>query len=92
MATKEGWVGVAEVAAYLRVAKESVYRWVEAKGLPAHRVGRLLRFKLSEVDAWVKRGGGNGAGSASPRPSAAAKGTRGQARVHRKKGKKNVHA
>lgn len=46
MTTGEGWVGVGEVAAHLRVAKESIYRWVEAIGFPAHRVGRLLRFRL----------------------------------------------
>jgi excisionase family DNA binding protein len=40
------------------VAKESIYRWIEARGLPAHRVGRLLRFRLSEIDTWVKDGGG----------------------------------
>lgn len=54
MGSGESWVRVAEVAAHLRVAKESVYRWVESKAFPAHRVGRLLRFKLSEVDEWVK--------------------------------------
>jgi excisionase family DNA binding protein len=54
MSVEEGWVDVEEVAAHLRVAKESVYRWVESKGFPAHRVGRLLRFKLSEVDKWVR--------------------------------------
>ena len=54
MATEEGWVGIAEVAAHLQVTKDSIYRWVDAKGLPAHRVGRLLRFRLSEVDEWVK--------------------------------------
>lgn len=53
MTPDEGWVGADEVASHLRVAKESIYRWVEAKGFPAHRVGRLLRFKLSEVDKWV---------------------------------------
>jgi len=56
MGTGEGWVGVEDVAGHLRVAKESVYRWVDSKGLPAHRVGRLLRFKLSEVDQWVRQG------------------------------------
>ena len=35
----------------------SIYRWVAAKGFPARRVGRLLRFRLSEVDEWVKAGG-----------------------------------
>ena len=54
MAIDEGWVGVEDVATHLRVAKDSVYRWVNTKGFPAHRVGRLLRFRLSEVDEWVK--------------------------------------
>ena len=60
MASEEGWVGIADVAAHLRVAKDSIYRWVETKDFPAHRVGRLLRFRLSEVDEWVKTGGGSG--------------------------------
>lgn len=63
MAPEEGWVGIEEVAAHLRVAKESIYRWVDSKGFPAHRVGRLLRFKLSEVDEWVTAGGGDDSGS-----------------------------
>ena len=55
---KEPWVGVEEVAAHLGVGKDSVYRWVESKGLPARRVGRLLRFRLGEVDGWVETRGG----------------------------------
>ena len=57
MASQEAWVGIADVAAHLSVAKDSIYRWVEAKDFPAHRVGRLLRFRLSEVDDWVKGSG-----------------------------------
>jgi excisionase family DNA binding protein len=53
----EPWVSVDEVARHLDVAKDSVYRWIEAKGLPAHRVGRLWKFKLSEIDEWVHGGG-----------------------------------
>lgn len=34
MAAEEGWVGVEVVTAHLRVAKESIYRWIEKKGLP----------------------------------------------------------
>ncbi len=56
MATEERWVGVDDVAAHLGVAKDSVYRWIEEQGLPAHRVGRLFRFKLSELDEWVRQG------------------------------------
>jgi len=59
MISEERWVGVEEVAAHLQVAKESIYRWIDSMGFPAHRVGRLLRFKLSEVDSWVTRGEGH---------------------------------
>jgi excisionase family DNA binding protein len=51
------WFSVNEVAAHLGVAADTVYRWIENKGLPAHRVGRLWKCKLAEVDAWVRGGG-----------------------------------
>jgi excisionase family DNA binding protein len=51
----ESWVSVDDVAKHLGVVKESVYRWIENRGLPARRVGRLWKFRLSEVDAWVQR-------------------------------------
>jgi len=56
----EPWVSVDEVAGHLGVAKDSVYRWIEAKGLPAHRVGRLWKFRLSEIDEWVHACGASG--------------------------------
>ena len=52
----EPWVKVEEVASHLGVAKDTVYRWVQSRGLPAHRVGRLWKFKVSDVDAWVRDG------------------------------------
>lgn len=59
MASEEGWVNIGEVAAHLSVGKDSIYRWIDTRGFPARRVGRLLRFRLSEVDEWVEAGGGN---------------------------------
>ncbi|MFN7434520.1 MAG: helix-turn-helix domain-containing protein [Betaproteobacteria bacterium] len=35
----------------------TVYRWREHRDLPVHRVGRLWKFKLSEVDYWVRAEG-----------------------------------
>ena len=52
VSAQEPWVGADEVAAHFGIQKPTVYRWVKSEGLPAHRVGRLLRFKLSEVDGW----------------------------------------
>jgi excisionase family DNA binding protein len=65
MATEERWVGVEDVAAHVGVNKDSIYRWIEKKGLPAHRAGRLFRFKLSEVDEWVRAGGASESGNPS---------------------------
>ena len=31
--------------------------WIERRGLPARKIGRLWKFKLSEVDKWVRDGG-----------------------------------
>lgn len=55
----EPWVTAIEVAQHLGVVKDTVYRWREHRGMPAHRIGRLWKFKLSEVDDWVRAGGAN---------------------------------
>ncbi len=55
--TTEPWASVEDVAKHLGVAKDSVYRWIETRCLPAHKIGRLWKFKLSEVDEWVRAGG-----------------------------------
>ena len=65
MGPAERWVGVDDVATHLGVGKDSLCRWVENRGLPACKVGRLLRFKPSRVDAWVEAGGGEGNGGKS---------------------------
>lgn len=58
---REPWVSVDEVAKHLGVAKDTVYRWIESKGLPAHRIWRLWKFKLADVDEWVRSGGASDA-------------------------------
>lgn len=53
----EPWVAVEDVARHLGVSHDTIYRWIDGKGLPAHKLGRLWKFKLSEVDDWVRNGG-----------------------------------
>lgn len=65
----EPWASVDDVAKHLGVTKDSIYRWIEHKGLPAHKVGRLWKFKLSEVDDWVRRGGASEHDGPPARPS-----------------------
>jgi len=53
---KERWLSVAEIAAHLGVKPDTIYKWIERKQLPAHKVGRLWKFMATEVDAWVRTG------------------------------------
>jgi excisionase family DNA binding protein len=50
------WVSVEEIAEYLGVSKDTVYGWIAKKDMPAHKVGRLWKFKTDEVDDWVRNG------------------------------------
>tara|TARA_Y100000768_G_C23990285_1_gene692008 strand:+ start:2179 stop:2373 length:195 start_codon:yes stop_codon:yes gene_type:complete len=52
----ERWLSVDEIAQHLGISKETVYRWLERGKIPAHRVGKLWKFKASEVDEWILRG------------------------------------
>lgn len=52
----EPWVSLEEIAEHLKVSTDSIHRWIRARKIPVHRVGRFWRFRVSEVDAWVLAG------------------------------------
>ena len=51
------WCSVDEVAVHLGVKRDTVYKWILRRNLPAHKVGRLWRFRIGEVDRWVRTNG-----------------------------------
>ena len=54
----EHWVSSKEIAEHLGINKDTLHRWIKNKSIPCHRVGRLWKFKISEIDEWFKYGGG----------------------------------
>lgn len=50
------WLSVEEIADYLGVSRDTVYGWIAKREMPAHKVGRLWKFKSEEVDGWVRTG------------------------------------
>ena len=59
MMVEDRWLSVDEIALYLGIKRDTVYKWIDRKNMPAHKVGRLWKFRKDEVDQWV-RGGGSG--------------------------------
>ena len=54
--TSDRWLSVDEIAAYLGVKRYTIYKWIERKNMPAHKVGALWKFRKHEIDAWVTSG------------------------------------
>lgn len=53
----EKWSTLKEVQEYLGVGSETILTWIAKRNMPAYKVGRLWKFKLSEVDTWIRSGG-----------------------------------
>lgn len=51
------WLSVEEIANYLGVKPDTVYKWLARAAIPGHKVGRLWKFKTREVDQWILSGG-----------------------------------
>ena len=57
--TEDRWLSVIEISSYLGIKPDTVYKWINRKHLPAHKVGRLWKFRRPEVDDWVFSGSAN---------------------------------
>lgn len=53
------WLSVDEIAEHIGVKRDTIYKWVSRRKMPAHKVGRLLKFQREEVDLWVREGKAN---------------------------------
>ena len=52
----ENWIGIGEAADFLGVTKDTIRNWIKKTDIPAHKIGKLWKFKRSELDDWVKSG------------------------------------
>ena len=46
---------IQELAAYLKLAVETLYKKVQAHEIPFTKVGNLLRFTKTSIDQWLAR-------------------------------------
>ena len=45
-----------EICEHLGVSRDTVLAWIKKREMPASKMGRLWKFKVSEVDEWTKSG------------------------------------
>jgi excisionase family DNA binding protein len=49
---------VKDVAEYMRLSEQTIQRYVMNRGIPFHKVKKVIRFRLSEIEKWIDEGGG----------------------------------
>jgi len=42
-----------EVASYLRLTPQTIYKWAQEKRIPAAKLGKEWRFRKSIIDRWL---------------------------------------
>ena len=52
----EKWVNLEDIAEHLSVSKDTIRTWMKEGKLPVYRAGKRFKFKISEVDEWVRKG------------------------------------
>ena len=53
----DNYISIDDAAAYLGIKTVTLRNWIKKKpDIPAHRVGKLWKFKRSELDEWIACG------------------------------------
>jgi excisionase family DNA binding protein len=53
----ETYLSIEGLAKYLDVAEKSIRKWVLNREIPYHKVMKLIRFRLSEIEQWIETNG-----------------------------------
>jgi excisionase family DNA binding protein len=49
------WLGTLEAARYLGITPRTLYRFIDEGQVPAYKMGRVIRLKVSDLDAFIER-------------------------------------
>lgn len=54
------WLSMNEICEYLGISRDTALKWINNKNiLEAHKIDKLWRFKVNEIDDWVRSNGQN---------------------------------
>lgn len=53
----DNYISIDEAAEYLGIKTVTLRNWIKKEeSLPVYKIGKLWKFKKSEIDEWVKSG------------------------------------
>ena len=52
----DGWLSSKEAAQRIGVTQRTLYRFIDEDRLPAYRLGRVIRLKVLDVEAFIEAG------------------------------------
>jgi len=53
----ETYLTIEELADYLKLTAQTIRRWVLNREVPYHKIKKVIRFRVSEIDKWIDSGG-----------------------------------
>ena len=53
----ETYLTIEELADYLKLAEQTIRRWVLNREIPYHKIKKVIRFRVSEIEKWIDKGG-----------------------------------
>jgi excisionase family DNA binding protein len=53
----ETYLTIEELAHYLKVAEQTIRRWVLNREIPFCKIKKVIRFRISEIEKWVNNSG-----------------------------------
>ena len=57
VAGQKTYLTIEELADYLKLAQQTIRRWVLNDEIPYHKISKVIRFRVSEIEKWIDEGG-----------------------------------
>ena len=54
MEKEEKWVSMEDICKHLDCSRDTVKKMIRTPELPAYKIDRKWKFKISEVDSWMR--------------------------------------
>ena len=48
---------IEELAKYFKLSEQTIRRWIRNKEIPFHKIKKVIRFRVSEIEKWIDEGG-----------------------------------